>query len=202
MAKAKRIRHHVNPLSDLTQHSFGGFDNGNPVIVDVGADRGEFVEGLIEKFGESKNFIVLEIRKPLAQRLRQKFKQHDNVVVFDGDATRNFKSILQSSIDNDILIETIYINFPDPWFKERHKKRRVVNEKFIREVQMWISKDTNWIFQTDQKQLFDETVEILNSVGNIDIEFFDTAPHGITTKWEDAKIIDNYIINRMKFHFL
>ncbi len=202
MTKNKRVRHHVNPLSDLTEHEFDGFDNGNPIIIDIGADRGEFVEGLIEKFGKSKNFIVLEIRKPLAQRLREKFEKYNNVVIFDGDATRNFKSILQPSIVEGVLIEDVYINFPDPWFKERHKKRRVINEKFLKDVQKWMQKETEWIFQTDQKQLFDETIEALNNVGNIEIEFFDSAPYNMTTKWEDAKIADNYIINRMRFHFL
>ncbi len=69
-------------------------------------------------------------------------------------------------------------------------------------MQKWIQKETEWIFQTDQKQLFDETIEVLNNVGNIEIEFFDSAPYSMTTKWEDAKIADNYIINRMRFHFL
>ncbi len=202
MTKKSRIRHHVNPLADQTKHQFDGFDNSTPIIVDIGADRGEFVEGLVQKFGDSKNFIVLEIRKPLAQRLKEKFSDYENVIVFDGDATRNLKDILKPSIDKGIIIEEIYINFPDPWFKERHKKRRVINKKFIEDLRNWIQPETTWIFQTDQKQLFDETVEMLEKLNYIEIKFFDDSPHGITTKWENAKTTDGFDINRLKFHFL
>lgn len=202
MAKQKRVRHHVNPLADQTEHNFDGFDNDNPVIVDIGADRGEFVQQLLEKSGTTKNFLVLEIRKPLAQRLHDKFENYNNIIVFDGDATRNFESLLKSSIDKGVLIEEIYINFPDPWFKERHKKRRVINEKFLTDVQVWIQPKTKWIFQTDQKPLFDETVEILQNIDGIKIEFFDTPPHKATTKWEDAKVVSGDKIYRLSFHFL
>ncbi|XLQ20708.1 MAG: tRNA (guanine(46)-N(7))-methyltransferase TrmB [Candidatus Moraniibacteriota bacterium] len=202
MAKGSRIRHHVNPLSDLTEHEFSGFENNNPIIIDIGADRGEFIEQLLEKFENNKNFIVSEIRKPLARKLEKKFEKHGNVVVFDGDMTRNFENIVRTSIKKNVLIEEIYINFPDPWFKERHKKRRVVNIKFLESIKKWTQKETKWIFQTDQQQLFDETVELLESIDWIGIEFFDESPYGATTKWENAKVEDGFKINRLKFQFV
>ena len=198
----RRVRHHVNPLADTTEHHFGGFDNDRPIIVDIGADRGEFTQQLIEKFGETKNFIVCEIRKPLAEKLKKKFAEHNNVVVFDGDIVRNFTSIICPSIDLGVQIDEIYINFPDPWFKERHKKRRVVTEKFLASIVSWMPSHTQWIFQTDQKQLFDETVEILQASPYIAITYFDSAPHGATTKWENAKIAQGSAIYRMQFHFV
>ncbi|MEA3323224.1 MAG: hypothetical protein U9Q12_03295 [Patescibacteria group bacterium] len=202
MAKKKRVRHHVNPLADQSEHHFEGFSNDKSIIVDIGADRGEFIEQLIEKFGDTKNFIVLEIRKPLAVRLVEKFNKYDNVVVFDGDATRNFENLLKPSIDKDIVIEEIYINFPDPWFKDRHKKRRVVTEKFLTDIQAWIQPKTKWTFQTDQKPLFDETIGVLQSIDGIKIEFFDISPHDATTKWEDAKVATGDKIYRLSFNFL
>ncbi len=202
MTKGKRVRHHVNPLSDLTEHKFEGFENQKPIIVDIGADRGEFTEQLLQKFGDDKNFIVSEIRKPLARRLEKKFDKFDNVIVFDGDIVRNFETIIKPSIDRGVLIEEIYINFPDPWFKEKHKKRRVVNKKFLESTKDWIQKETDWFFQTDQKQLFEETVEILKNLDYIKIEFFEKPPHEATTKWEDAKVAENFEINRMKFNYL
>ncbi len=202
MAKKKRVRHHVNPLADQTEHNFDGFDNDNPIIVDIGADRGEFTEQLLEKFGDKRNFIVCEIRKPLAQKLQKKFEDADNVVVFDGDIVRNFENIIRPSVERSIIIEEIYINFPDPWFKERHKKRRVVNEKFLKEIQKWMQIETMWIFQTDQKPLFDETVEMLQNINDVEIEFFDVSPHNATTKWENAKVTAGNKIYRLSFHFL
>lgn len=198
--KISRIRHHVNPLADRTEHSFNGFENEKPIIVDVGADRGEFTEQLLEKFGSTKNFIVFEIRKPLAEKLREKFSAYDNVVVFDGDANRNFASVLTPCIEGSTYIEVIYINFPDPWVKERQKKRRFLNEQFLKEMKNVVSKKTKWIFQTDHKQLFTETVVLLRENNVQNISFFSKPPYGFTTKWEDAKIKEGKEIYRLSFH--
>lgn len=199
MAK-KRVRHHVNPLADRTEHRFDGFSNNKSIIVDIGADRGEFTQQLLEKWGDKKNFIVSEIRKPLARKLEQKFEAYDNVVVFDGDIVRNFENIIKPAIDKGVLVEEIYINFPDPWFKERHKKRRVINKKFIERIYKWMPQETRWIFQTDQKQLFDETIEVLKEFDTIELGFFDISPHNCTTKWERAKIAQSESIYRSCFY--
>lgn len=198
--KISRIRHHVNPLADRTEHSFDGFGNDKPVIIDVGADRGEFTAQLLEKYGNTKNFIVFEIKKPLAHKLCEKFKTHENVIVFDGDANRNFKSIVNPCIDGGASVEAIYVNFPDPWVKERQKKRRFLNEKFLREMKNIILKETKWIFQTDHKQLFDETIELLRDDNANDILFFTEPPYGFTTKWEDAKMKEGKKIYRLSFY--
>jgi len=195
---AKRVRTHVNPLSITKEYSFSGFGNDRPVIVDVGACKGEFTENLLEKFPE-KNFIVFEIRVPLANKLCEKFKEHDNVVVFDGDAGRNFKTIIEACFKDGASLETVYVNFPDPWFKERHKKRRFINNKFLDEAARYISSATEWVFQTDQKFLFDETLEVLEESEFNHVEYFDTPPFGIQTDWEQAKTAEGSAVYRMKF---
>ena len=93
-----RVRHHVNPLADQTEIVFDGFGNSKPIIVDVGADRGEFSEALVAKFGDTKNFIICEIRKPLARRLEKRFASYKNVFVCDGDFVRNVHGILEACL--------------------------------------------------------------------------------------------------------
>jgi tRNA (guanine-N7-)-methyltransferase len=196
--KKRRIRHHVNPLSDLTEHSFNGFTNQRPIIIDVGADHGEFVAGLLKIFKEEKNFIVFEIRKPLANKLRKQFANYSNIKVFDGDANRNFKNIVQPCLKKT-KIEKIFINFPDPWFKARHKKRRFINEKFLKEVQKWMPTEVEWIFQTDQEQLFLDTLEIVENSRAKKIDFFQKTPYNLPTKWEQAKVKAGVKIYRMSW---
>jgi tRNA (guanine-N7-)-methyltransferase len=127
----KRIRNHVNPLANEEIFSFDGFENEKNIIVDIGSYRGEFGEKLLEKFVEEKNFIFFEIRKPFFEYLEKIFSDKKNVKIFSGDAGRNLENILKSSTEKGVKIEKIFINFPDPWFKEKHKKRRVVSEKFL-----------------------------------------------------------------------
>lgn len=194
----KRIRNHVNPLADRTDISFPGFDNDNPIMMDIGAYRGEFAEQLVERFSISHNFIVTEIRKPFANYLRNFFSENKNVTVFDGDSARNIENLLQSSVNNEVAIDYIFINFPDPWFKEKHKKRRVVNHDFLNRLKTLITPETTIVFQTDQKSLFDETVELVNENEGWNIGYFDEPLWGIQSYWETMKIKEGSPIYRMQ----
>ncbi len=185
----KRVRNHVNPLSILTEHSFEGFGNDHPVIVDVGACKGEFAAALMEQFPDH-NFILFEIRRPLARKLAERFADKENVVVFDGDAARNFRSILEPCIQQGAQIEEIFINFPDPWFKEKHKKRRFLNAKFLQKCSEWLPKRTKFVFQTDQKFLFDETLEDIQGSSYVPVEYPEDSAHGIPTHWEQQKLLE------------
>ena len=194
----KRVRNHVNPLSILIEHSFEGFGNDRPIIIDVGACKGEFSADMIEKFPDH-SFILFEIRRPLAKKLAEKFSEMDNVAVFDGDAGRNFKSILMPCIEQRAKIEEIFVNFPDPWFKDKHKKRRFVNEKFLNACGEWLPADTTFVFQTDQEFLFNETKEELVNTPYEIVEIFESSAHGIPTHWEKQKLLEGDKIWRMRF---
>ncbi len=194
----KRVRNHVNPLSILIEHSFEGFGNDKPIFVDVGACKGEFSAELMEKFPDH-NFILFEIRRPLAEKLAEKFAGQKNVVVFDGDAARNFQSILGPCLDQGAMIEEIFVNFPDPWFKDRHKKRRFINAKLLQQCSEWLPQETSVVFQTDQKFLFDETLEEISETPYEAVKFFDSSAHGIPTHWEKQKLLEGDDIWRVVF---
>lgn len=196
---AKRVRNHVNPLSITKEFHFEGFGNNRPIFIDVGAFKGEFIYELAEKFPDH-NYIVFEIRVPIANDLREKFKNHENVVVFDGDAGLNFRNILQPCLDEGATIEKIFINFPDPWFKEKHKKRRFITSKFLNETAEWLPAEAKFIFQTDQEFMFNETLEYLTETPYKNITRFDAPPFGVRTNWEKAKIALDLPIYRMEFN--
>lgn len=194
----KRTRNHVNPLSILKDHTFDGFGNDKPIFVDVGAFRGEFMDRLSEKFPDH-NYLLFEIRTPIAKKLEANFGDRPNFAIFDGDAGRNFRAILQPCMDQGAKIEKIFVNFPDPWFKDRHKKRRFINPKFLAEVATWIPKETIFVFQTDQKFVFEETLEALQESAYTNITQFEGSAYGIPTDWEQAKLDAGDEINRMEF---
>lgn len=195
---AKRVRTHVNPLSVTEEHHFEGFGNDRPIFVDVGAFKGEFMAGLIEQFPEH-NFILFEIRLVIADNLREKFKDHDNVVVFHGDAGINFQNILQPCLDQGAIIKEIFVNFPDPWFKDKHKKRRFITAKFLNQTAKWLPAETEFVFQTDQAFLFEETKEYLDETPYHIIEEFDQPPYGLQTDWEVAKVAEGGQAYRLRF---
>jgi len=194
----KRVRTHVNPLAITETHHFEGFGNDRPIFVDVGAFKGEFMAELIKKFPDH-NFILFEIRLPIAEKLREKFIGQDNVVVFHGDAGLNFKNILQPCLDQGATIKEIFVNFPDPWFKDKHKKRRFITTKFLNQCAPWLPAETEFIFQTDQEFLFQETKEYLIETPYKITEEFNKPPYGLQTNWEVVKVAEGKDIFRMRF---
>ena len=195
---SKRVRTHANPLAILKELHFAGFGNSQPIFVDVGAFKGEFMAELSQQYPDH-NYICFEIRTPIANALREKFKDQPNFRVFDGDAGRNFRNILQPCLDQGAHIKQIFVNFPDPWFKDKHKKRRFITTKFCNELATWLPAETEIVFQTDQQFLFEETLEYLATTPYQNIEYFDDSIHGIPTDWESAKLAAGEKIWRMKF---
>lgn len=194
----RRVRNHVNPLADRSEIAFEGFNNNKPIIVDIGAYRGEFSQGLLEHFGDSRNLIVTEIRKPYVEYLKAFFEDAPQVAVFGGDSARTIRGLLESSISRGVVVEYIFVNFPDPWFKEKHKKRRVVNPDFLTTLSRLVGEETTLVFQTDQRTLFEETVELIEDQGVWEIEYFDEPLWGIQSYWEQVKIGEGDTIYRMK----
>ena len=197
--RLSKVRNHVNPLSVIHSVTFPGFRKIAPVFIDIGAYYGEFTEELSNKFKDS-NFIVCEIRTPFARHLTDKFKDKKNIVVLDWDAWKNFWNIIKDSTKNWSIIDTVFINFPDPWFKEKHKKRRLISLNFLKKVKE-LNLSIKFIFQTDAKILFDDTLEVLRVfwLKDKDLEFFDTSVYWIQTRWERTQLEKWEEIYRVKF---
>ena len=145
------------------------------------------------------NFILFEIRLPIVAELKKLFNGMENVAIFAGDAGLNFQRILQPCMDQGATIKEIFVNFPDPWFKDRHKKRRFITTKFLNETAKWLPAETDFIFQTDQQFMFEETKEYLEETPYNLTEEFDEPPYGLTTNWEDAKVAEGGDVWRMRF---
>jgi tRNA (guanine-N7-)-methyltransferase len=125
-----RIRQHVNPLrSDFLQIQLAPLDlpAGRPIEVELGSADGQF---LMERAVEtpSRSYVGVEIRREmvvLANREcgRRQLAQVQNVFAnISVDLPRLFPPA---------SVSRFFINFPDPWFKQRQHKRRVVGEELV-----------------------------------------------------------------------
>jgi tRNA (guanine-N7-)-methyltransferase len=81
-----------------------------------------------------------------------------NAVMIQGDALRFFRERLP-----DETADAIHVYFPDPWWKKRHHKRRVMKEEFLRDIQRALKSGGELHFWTDVEEYFQETLAILAS---------------------------------------
>ena len=155
------MRQHVNPLSinfnqieriPSLSEMFG--DSKLNLHLDVGCAAGEFLFDLA-LVNTSWNYLGIEIREKLAKNARQKVIESEikNLYFVFGNAN-NFLNDFHSEfiIKN---LKSISLNFPDPWFKKRHYKRRVIQPEFINILSNSLQKGTLIFIKTDVKDLFD-----------------------------------------------
>ena len=141
-----------NELFDLNQI----FGNNNPVELEVGIGKGKFITTKAVN-GMDKNFIGMELRDQIILRAVTKAGEAKipNIRFMIGDAMLNTLHLPDKSID------TIYLNFSDPWPKGKHAKRRLTSENFLGSYRR-ILKDDGWIkFKSDNLELFQYTLNVL-----------------------------------------
>ena len=133
-----RIRQHVNPLSRKFQQPIQLPDWNQiyqfperPLHLDIGCARGKFLLQMAQLQPET-NFLGIEIRKPLVEDANQTKDELGltNLHYLFGNINYSASLLLESLPVN--TLKWIAIQFPDPWFKKKHNKRRVVQPGLVR----------------------------------------------------------------------
>ena len=155
------MRQHVNPLSknffeiDPIPSLNQVFENPKlPLHLDVGCASGDFLFELSHK-NKNWNYIGIEIREKLIlnANLKMKSREHKNLYFSFGNANNIFEHSNNKSIID--FITSISFNFPDPWFKKKHYKRRVIQPKLINLLSNSLKKGSLIFIKTDVRELFD-----------------------------------------------
>ena len=133
------------------------FENDAPLQVEVGSGKGLFLLKASEKHPD-QNFIGIEIARKYAKYAAKGLAHADrsNAFVVSGDALPVFENQIADS-----SIQAVHVYFPDPWWKKKHKKRRVVNESFIRNVSSKLIAGGTFHFWTDVLEYFDTAIELI-----------------------------------------
>ena len=155
------MRQHVNPLSK----NFNEIERIPSLIqmfsypklnlhLDVGCASGEFLFDLAS-VNNNWNYLGIEIREKLVKNAKLKVRERKikNLYFIFGNAN-NILNDEQSKIFFRNL-KSISFNFPDPWFKKRHYKRRIIQPEFINILSNSLQRGTLIFIKTDVKDLFD-----------------------------------------------
>ncbi|WP_088891808.1 tRNA (guanosine(46)-N7)-methyltransferase TrmB [Leptolyngbya ohadii] len=154
-----RVRQHVNPLSDKYQQPASApvwekvyAELKQPLHLDIGCARGQFVLEMAQQL-PLWNFLGLEIREPLviqANKLREEAGLTNLHYVFC-NANNSVRSLL-ASLPAGVL-QRVSIQFPDPWFKKRHQKRRVVQPELVAELAEFLPVGGTVFLQSDVEEV-------------------------------------------------
>jgi tRNA (guanine-N7-)-methyltransferase len=139
------------------------FVGDGPLEVEVGSGKGLFLASAAVR-NPAHNFLGIELALRYAKFAAGKLAQSgvSNALVVRGNAVRVFREILP-----DESLAAVHVYFPDPWWKKRHKKRRVVNEAFLRDAERTLAPGGSLHFWTDVAEYYDSTLALVRSVTNL-----------------------------------
>ena len=125
------------------------FGNENPIHIEIGMGKGQFIMKLAKEHPDI-NYIGIERYSSVLLRALQKMEIEPlpNIRFLCMDA-----SIITEVFDKEEVAK-IYLNFSDPWPKDRHAKRRLTSRQFLARYDQILKPDGVLEFKTDNRDLF------------------------------------------------
>ena len=189
-----------NP-SEHKQHWQAAFKNNNPVHIEIGTGKGQFIAGMGKQL-PNINFIGIELAKSIIVSAAQKVNDLElaNVLLLNENASdlRDFFATNEADV--------IYLNFSDPWPKNRHEKRRLTYHTFLEQYQEILGNDGEIILKTDNRGLFEYSLVSFSKFGmileEVTIDLDDLQdPLNVMTEYEEKFSSKGQPIYRCKARF-
>lgn len=187
-----RVHQHVNPLAPYYRQTPKPieieeiFANPKlPLHLDIGCARGRFILKMAEA-EKSQNFLGVEIREPLVEEANRiaKEKNLDNLHYEFCNAMMFLDKLLEKLPAN--ILQTVTIQFPDPWFKKKHAKRRMVNAELIETIANHLADSGKVFVQTDIEFLAEEMFGLFKENNNFERIEIEANPFPVKTERETA----------------
>ena len=136
------------------------FGNSNPIYIEIGMGKGRFIHTMAKEHPDI-NFVGIEKYSSVLLRAIQKMEEEElpNLKFIRMDAEDIAKVFGPGEVDR------IYLNFSDPWPKDRHAKRRLPSREFLGRYDVILKREGRLEFKTDNRDLFDFAVEELGPAG-------------------------------------
>jgi tRNA (guanine-N7-)-methyltransferase len=153
------LSHHLRTPADLARPLRAAelFGRQAPLEIEVGSGKGLFILSASAAAPDA-NFLGIEIAGKYARFAASRLARagRSNAVILQGDAIQVFDELL---LDQSVAATHVY--FPDPWWKKRHRKRRVLNERFLSHVERVLAQGGTLHFWTDVEEYFRSTVDLI-----------------------------------------
>ena len=158
------------------------FKNNNDIHLEIGMGKGDFIINMAKKY-PNINFIGIEKFDSVILRATQKLENEDlkNLKLIRFDAVE-IENILDKEID------TIYLNFSDPWPKNRHEDRRLTSKKFLERYDNIFKNKGHIIQKTDNRKLFEFSIKSFTDynykIKNISLNLHEDGIDNVETEYE------------------
>ncbi len=159
IAESRYVVHEEETKAGCWRDIFG---NDHPIHIEIGMGKGKFIMALA-KANPDINYVGIEKYSSVLIRALEKMEQEEaplaNLCFIRMDAENITKVFAKDEVDR------IYLNFSDPWPKDRHAKRRLTSKEFFARYDQILTAEGRVEFKTDNRPLFDFSVESVKEAG-------------------------------------
>lgn len=177
------------------------FEAKQPVHIEVGTGMGTFITELAGR-NPDINYVGIELDKNVMIRVLEKVRESEleNVRLLLLDANKINEYFNENEVDR------IYLNFSDPWPKNRHEKRRLTSGSFLEQYKAILKNAGELHFKTDNRGLFEYSLTSLNQFGmtfhEVRLNLHEDEPEdNIRTEYEEKFSAKGNLIYRLKASF-
>ena len=200
----ERIAANEYALKDVEQNKGSWkefFGDGKPIHIEIGMGKGKFLMEMARRH-PNIHYIGIEKFSSVLVRAVQKMEEEPlpNIHFIRMDAEYICNVFEKGEV------EEIYLNFSDPWPKERHTKRRLTSHQFLERYDKILKEGGSIQFKTDNRDLFDFSVEEIRSAGWIidqctyDLHHSDFLEGNVMTEYEERFVAEEKPICKVTFH--
>ena len=176
------------------------FGNSNPIHIEIGMGKGQF---LMTLSGQNPDINYVGIEKYSSVLVRALEKQQELELPNIKFIRMEAENIADVFDKNEVA--RIYLNFSDPWPKDRHAKRRLTSVQFLQRYEQILQPDGHLIFKTDNRDLFDFSLEQVEESPNwillnhtFDLHHSEYVEGNIMTEYEQRFVEKGNAICRME----
>lgn len=137
------------------------FKREQPIYLELGCGKGTFM-AVHSSENPDINYIAIDIKDEvlgLAKRNIEKAFEEKGRVVDNVKLMAQEIGLINEMLGADDLVSRIYINFCNPWPKEKHKKRRLTHTRQLEQYKVFLKDEGEIYFKTDDDELFEESLE-------------------------------------------
>lgn len=173
------------------------FGNDNPIYIEIGMGKGNFIIENAKRY-PNINFIGIEKYDSVIVRAVEKL---DDILLPNLKLIRMDALNIESVFDHEI--DTIYLNFSDPWPKARHARRRLTSCEFLKKYDKIFTDKCHIIQKTDNRKLFEYSIKSLTDYGykieDISLNLYDDDINlNIQTEYEVKMLEKNMVIYKIE----
>jgi len=139
--------------------------NGQPIHMELGCGKGIFAAKIAVR-NPDINYMIIDIKSEMLGLAKRNIENEygeepiDNVILMSQEI-----AIIDNIMNEKDVVDRIYINFCNPWPKRTHQKRRLTHTQLLEKYKVFLKKDGEIYFKTDDDELFSSSLKYFEEAG-------------------------------------